>query len=163
MNNNIIKAPVLLGLDPWLVFFKNWLRQMEGFSSTPYLDSGDLPTIGTGITFYPDGRKVTLLDKNITRDEDWVMLDTILKPRITTVNTIVVSPISSQRRIALLDFVYNCGETSFVESTLLKKINNNPDDPSIRDEMMKWVYCNGQILKGLVRRRKLEADLYFDI
>ena len=46
-------------------------------------------------------------------------------------------------------------------STLLKKVNANPTDPTIKDEFLKWTKAGGKVLKGLVTRRTAEADLYF--
>jgi lysozyme len=46
-------------------------------------------------------------------------------------------------------------------STLLKKVNANPSDETIRAEFMKWDKAGGKKLAGLTRRRKAEADLYF--
>jgi lysozyme len=49
---------------------------------------------------------------------------------------------------------------NFRRSTLLRKVNANPKDPSIRAEFMKWTRANNVVLKGLVRRREAEAKLY---
>jgi hypothetical protein len=42
-----------------------------------------------------------------------------------------------------------------------KKVNENPNDESIKLEFMKWVEAGGKTLKGLVRRREAESELYF--
>lgn len=159
--NNAIEVPILLALDPWIIFFKRWLKQWEGFSNVPYLDSGDLPTILWGVTRYKDGSRVTMVDKAISIENGEAMLDDIFTPYIRTVNSIVLTPISPVRRVALIDFAYNCGETSLALSKLLREINDNPNNPDIRNQFMRWVYCDGKVLKGLVRRRQAEADLYF--
>jgi len=44
---------------------------------------------------------------------------------------------------------------------LLKKVNANPNDATIRDEFMKWNRGGGKVLPGLIKRRTEEADLYF--
>ena len=62
---------------------------------------------------------------------------------------------------ALVSFAYNLGPANLKVSTLLKKINANPEDESIKLEFMKWVKAGGKTLKGLVRRREAEAQLYF--
>jgi lysozyme len=41
----------------------------EGFKSKPYLCPAKIPTIGYGNTYYPDGTRVTLLDKPINEKE----------------------------------------------------------------------------------------------
>ena len=45
------------------------ITKFEGFSSKPYLCSAKIPTIGYGNTYYPDGKRVTLLDDDITKEK----------------------------------------------------------------------------------------------
>lgn len=62
---------------------------------------------------------------------------------------------------ALISFIYNVGTDNFTSSTLLRKIKHNPQDNSIMDEFLKWVYSKGRVLPGLQRRRLAEMKLYF--
>ena len=62
---------------------------------------------------------------------------------------------------ALVSFAYNLGPANLKSSTLLKKVNANPEDETIRAEFMKWTKAGGRVLRGLVRRREAEANLYF--
>ena len=62
---------------------------------------------------------------------------------------------------ALVSFTYNVGVGNFNRSTLLKKVQDNPADITIRQEFEKWNKAGGKVLFGLKRRRKAEADLYF--
>lgn len=62
---------------------------------------------------------------------------------------------------ALVSFVYNIGMGNLQSSTLLKIIKETPTSPQIRSEFAKWKYADGRVQKGLVLRRKAEADLYF--
>ena len=62
---------------------------------------------------------------------------------------------------ALISFIYNVGTGNFSSSTLLRKIKLNPQDNSIIDEFLKWVYSKGRVLPGLQRRRLAEMKLYF--
>jgi lysozyme len=55
------------------------------------------------------------------------------------------------------------GNGNLKSSTLLKKVNINPNDPTIKDEFMKWVKAGGKTLPGLVRRRTAESQLYFKV
>lgn len=41
------------------------------------------------------------------------------------------------------------------------KIRINPDDNSIIDEFLRWVYANGKVMRGLQKRRLTEMKLYF--
>jgi lysozyme len=62
---------------------------------------------------------------------------------------------------ALISFSYNVGINALKSSTLLKKLNLNPNDPTIRYEFMRWNKAAGRVLRGLTKRREEEANLYF--
>lgn len=62
---------------------------------------------------------------------------------------------------ALVSFVYNIGEPKFKTSTLLKCIRANPMNVNIAYEFSRWNKAGGNVLPGLIRRRKAESDLYF--
>lgn len=62
---------------------------------------------------------------------------------------------------AIVSFVFNVGIGNFKASTLLAKIRINPDDNSIIDEFLRWVYANGKVMRGLQKRRLIEMKLYF--
>ena len=62
---------------------------------------------------------------------------------------------------AIVSFVFNVGIGNFKASTLLAKIRTNPDDNSIMDEFLRWVYANGKVMRGLQKRRLTEMKLYF--
>ena len=62
---------------------------------------------------------------------------------------------------ALVSFIYNVGTGNFSNSTLLRKVRANPQDNSIMDEFLRWVYSKGRVLPGLQRRRLREMKLYF--
>ena len=89
------------------------------------------------------------------------MLDIILIKFVQQTNEVIKSSVNQNQRDALTDFAYNCGLGNLKSSTLLKKVNADPNDKTIREEFMKWTRANKIELAGLVRRRKAEADLYF--
>ena len=62
---------------------------------------------------------------------------------------------------AIVSFVFNVEIGNFKASTLLAKIRINPDDNSIIDEFLRWVYANGKVMRGLQKRRLTEMKLYF--
>jgi len=133
----------------------------EGFRSKPYLCPAGVPTIGYGSTFYPDGCKVTLQDKPVTEAEATALLAAALEGFEGAVNDLVTATITQVQFDALVSFVYNVGRNAFVKSTLLRKVNANPNDPTIYAEFARWNKGGGKVLPGLVKRRKEEAELYF--
>jgi len=137
------------------------IKEFEGFSPKPYLCPSKIPTIGFGNTFYENGAKVTMNDTPITEHRAVELLKNTLKGFETGVTSIVKRTITQNQFDALVDFAYNCGLNNLKISTLLRKVNINPNDPSIKDEFAKWNKSNGKVLQGLVRRREKEAELYF--
>jgi lysozyme len=138
------------------------IKQFEGFRSKPYLCSAGVPTIGWGSTRYADGTKVTLADPEITLAEaDKLFLDT-LKQYELAVDAFCRDDINQYQFDALVSFAYNLGTQALKGSTLLKKVNANPDDVvGITQNFNKWINAGGKPLKGLIKRRAAEAALYF--
>ena len=59
----------------------------------------------------------------------------------------------------LVSFTFNVGFDALQRSTLRRKINREEHD-SVPAEFMRWVYAGARKVTGLIRRRKLEAELY---
>ena len=116
-------------------------------------------TISWGLTFYPDGTKVKEGDV-ITQQQAEDYFNAIVNDFAKKVDALIKSNVSDNNFSALVSFGYNAGVGNLKKSTLLKKVNANPKDPSIRAEFMKWTRANDVVLKGLVRRREAEAKLY---
>lgn len=140
------------------------IKRFEGFSSKPYPDpatKGVPYTIGYGATFYPNGTKVAMTDKAITEQEGTDLLKSMLITFEQYVDSYCVDTLTQNQFDALVSFCYNVGPVNLKNSTLIKKVNKNPNDPTIKDEFLKWVKANGKTLKGLVTRRTAEFELYF--
>jgi len=140
----------------------NLIKEFEGFMSKPYLCPAKIPTIGYGATFYPDGKKVTMNDAAITEEKGVELLKSMLVKFEQYVDSYCVDTINQGQFDALVSFCYNLGPSNLKSSTLLKKVNINPNDPTIEAEFMKWTKAGGKTLKGLVRRREAEVKLYFN-
>ena len=137
------------------------ITKFEGLRLKPYLCSAKIPTIGHGNTYYPDGKRVTLLDKDITKQEAFDMFKEVANRFAKRVDTLVTSNINQNQFNALVSFAYNVGTGNFSSSTLLKKVNKNPDDLTIKDEFLRWNKAGGKVINGLTNRRNEEAILYF--
>lgn len=138
------------------------IKHFEGFKSKPYLCPAGIITIGIGTTRYPYGRRISLDDPEITLGEAISFLRIELAEIEKEVDSFTRDDITQNQFDALVSFAYNCGYNALRKSTLIRKVNKNPNDLIIRREFMKWIYANGKPLKGLTRRRKAEADLYFE-
>lgn len=125
-----------------------------------YLDTGGVPTIGMGSTRYEDGTLVKITDQ-ITRPRANDLLKHTVDQFARQVSDYIESVVNQNQFEALVSFAYNVGIIAFAKSTLLRKVDKNPGDVTIRAEFMRWNKDNGKVLKGLVNRRQREADLYF--
>lgn len=143
----------------------NLIKSFEGFEPRPYIDAVGVPTIGYGTTIYPSGRKVKIGDKPITEETAILYLMHDCEKFEKEVRNALKNPVNQNQFDALVSLTYNIGATAFKGSTVLKRVNANPADKTIKDAFLMWVKgtVNGKkvTLKGLVRRREAEAKLYF--
>lgn len=137
------------------------ITQFEGLKLKPYLDSIKVPTIGYGSTYYADGKRVTMADKAITQPEAFELFKSVADKFAKRVNLLIKKPVTQNQFNSLVSLAYNIGMGNFQSSTLLKKVNANPNDPSIALEFAKWNKAGGKVIPGLTTRRKKESDLYF--
>lgn len=144
------------------------LHEFENCKLEAYLCPSLIPTIGYGNTFYANGAKVKLGDR-ITQAEADKLFEIILSQFEKDVLSLLTASVNENQFSALTSFAYNVGSDIDIDkipeglgdSTLLKKVNSNPNDPSIEDEFKKWNKSKGKVLNGLIRRREAESKLYF--
>lgn len=136
------------------------IKSFEGCKLKAYQCSAMKWTIGYGNTFYEDGKPV-LPGHAITQEKAEQLFELIANEFSDKVSKLVTSMVTLNQFGALVSFAYNCGVVNLKNSTLLKKVNANPNDLSIRSEFLKWNKANGKVLAGLTRRREAEANLYF--
>lgn len=139
----------------------NLIKMYEGYKAKAYLCPAGVVTIGFGSTMYQDGKKINIGD-TINEDQGNELLMWELKNKSISLQGL---NLNQNQFDSCLSFIYNLGVGAFAKSTLKKKILINPNDPTIKDEFMKWnkARVGGQLmeLKGLTRRRISEAQLYF--
>ena len=137
----------------------SFLKSREGLELNAYNKDGKW-TIGYGNTYYENGQLVKQYDTiSATRAESLFRM--ILKEYENTVNQSVTGRLNQSQYNSLVSIAYNIGPSAFKKSTLLKKVNANPNDSTIATEFRKWVNSQGKVLNGLVKRRELEIKLYF--
>jgi lysozyme len=136
------------------------IKEFEGCKLKAYQCSAKKWTIGYGNTFYEDGKPV-LPGHAITQQKAEQLFELIANDFANRVAKLVTSNVTPNQFGALVSFAYNCGIANLQKSTLLKKVNANHNDPTIRAEFLKWNKAGGKVLAGLTRRREAEANLYF--
>lgn len=135
------------------------MHHFEGCKLEAYQCSAKVWTIGWGNTYYQDKRSVKQGDK-ITQQQADELFEMIMNEFSIMVRKVLKKEISENRFSAIVCFAYNVGMGNLKASTLLKKVNINPDDPTIPSEFLRWNKAGGKVLNGLTRRRQAEADLY---
>ncbi|WP_269222012.1 lysozyme [Flavobacterium sp. IMCC34518] len=145
------------------------LGGFEGSRLYPYLCSAKVPTIGKGNTVYPNGRKVTMKDPPITKAFAEQMFRSTADLFAKDVTGLIKSSVTQNQFNALVSFAYNLGTDidaddipeGLGDSTLLKKVNANPNDKTIVNEFLKWNKAKGVVVPGLTTRRIKESQIYF--
>lgn len=137
------------------------ITEFEGYSSKPYLCPAKIPTIGYGNTYYRDGKRVTLLDKEINKQVAFEMFKSIADRFADRVSKLVKTPLNQNQFNACVSLAYNIGMANFMNSTLLKLVNKNHNDILIGLEFKRWNKVNKKEVAGLTRRRNYESDIYF--
>lgn len=134
----------------------NAIKKYEGCRLTAYQDVKGVWTIGyghTGDVYYGE---------TITQSEADALFRNDIQKFVKGVNSLLGSTRVNQNQFdALVSFAYNCGLTALKNSTLLRKVKADPNDPTIETEFKKWVYSGGKYIQGLANRRASESKLYF--
>ena len=130
------------------------IKEFEGLRLKAYKCPGGVWTIGYGHTAGVKPGKVI----SKAQAEEYLKADLIAFERY--LNGLGLA-LNQNQFDALISFIYNVGTGNFSNSTLLRKVRANPQDNSIMDEFLRWVYSKGRVLPGLQRRRLAEMKLYF--
>jgi lysozyme len=147
------------------------LHEFESCRLKAYKCPAGVWTIGWGNTFYADNTPVKQGDV-ITQEQADRLFEVILVRFENMARKAITAPVTPNQFSAFVSALYNIGPgsagrsglirlTNGQPSTLLRKINSNPADPTIRDQFMAWISKGSAFENGLRRRRKAEADLYF--
>lgn len=124
----------------------------------PYRDAGGW-SIGYGHFIKPEESGVGGLMSGIDEAKADALLVFDAAWATKAVNRYVTAPITKNQFDALVDFVYNEGETAFRKSTLLRLLNAG-DLAAAAAEFPKWKYAQGKVSDALVARRAAERALF---
>jgi lysozyme len=136
------------------------IKHFEGCHLYAYLCPANVATIGYGATRYPDGKRVTMDDPDLTQQEAEDILEHDLQKFaygvLRLINKVKLEP---HEHAALISFSYNLGLGNLQNSTLRMKLNRN-ERLAAANEFPKWVRAGGRKLRGLVLRRQAEKELF---
>jgi len=136
------------------------IKSFEGCKLKAYQCSAKKWTIGYGNTYFEDGTPV-VAGNAITQEKAEQLFELIANEFSANVAKLVTSNVTDNQFGALVSFAYNCGVVNLQKSTLLKKVNANHNDTTIKAEFLKWNKAGGKVLAGLTRRREAELKLYY--
>jgi lysozyme len=144
-----------------------------------YLCQAKVWTISVGCTFYEDGTRVKQGD-TITQERSEQLFTNTLKYFEQQVLNMTRDDISENQFNVLVDFAYQYGHNALLNSTLLRLVNEDPDQPAIGPEFLKWnkVAATGdgidndgdglvdekgekKVSEGVLKRAQRRAALYY--
>jgi lysozyme len=133
------------------------IKSFEGLRLEAYLCPANRWTIGYGSTQF-FGRPVNEHDLiTIEEAEAQFDLDLIVFENIVANNIHV--PLTQNQFDALVSHTYNTGGSE----TLFELINCNASPQEIRDWFEnRYISANGVVINGLIKRRRTEAELFFN-
>jgi lysozyme len=137
------------------------IKQWEALNLVAYLDPVGIWTIGWGHTAgVKKGDTITKEQAEQLLDDD---ISVATRAIARYVKPAIIEEMTQNQYDALVSFVFNVGPGGFRSSTLLKKLNKGDFD-SVVPEMKQWnkgtIDGKKVVLRGLINRRKVEADLW---
>lgn len=135
------------------------IKKYEGCVLKAYLCPANKVTIGYGSCYWQDGKAVKI-GEVITLDGAEKLLLSTLSKFVTIIQKKVTVQLNQNQFDSLLSHTFNTGGSL----TLFNLINSKAPNEEIREWFeTKYISANGKTLKGLIERRKAEANLYFTI
>lgn len=133
------------------------VRKWESFAPKVYICPAGYPTIGYGHVVKPVEKD--RFAGGITRLEAQELLKSDLRTAENAVLRYITVALDDGQFNALVSFTFNLGAGALQASTLRKVINRG-DYEEAPEQFKRWVNAGGKKLKGLVRRRQEEADMF---
>ena len=146
----------------WLPLALRSVRRWEGCRLTAYRDpatANGLPiTIGWGTTRDWNNKPFTLGTK-ISQAEADAYLERDVTKFAASIDLGIKTRLNANQFAACVSLAYNIGITAFLQSTLLKRINERDFDAA-ELQFHRWNRVGGVVVQGLTNRRKSEAALF---
>ena len=95
----------------------------------------------------------------ISQEDADQMLADALADKAEGVDRLLEIDLNPNQAAALLSFAYNVGLGNLKSSTLLRLVNAGSFG-DVPKQFLRWANVNGQMVRGLLRRRQAEADLW---
>lgn len=134
----------------------DFIARWEGFRGTAYLCPAGVWTIGYGhVGTVTEGDTIGM---SVARE---LLIDDI-RAAATGLAPVINVPVTEGQYVALVSLAFNVG-SGYVKRHCPKLLRclNAGDDRGAAIQFLDITRCGGVVLKGLVNRRKAEAELFF--
>jgi len=137
------------------------IKSFEGFSSDPYLDPIGIPTIGFGSIWTINGDRISMDHPCVNKEQATKLLQREVRHVEAAIRRLIKAELTENMFSAVASLAYNIGTGNLQRSTLRIKLNRGRYLDAA-DEFPKWRKAGGRVLKGLVRRRIAERNLFIN-
>lgn len=131
------------------------IQRFEGFEGEVYVDAAGYPTIGYGHLI----KQGEDFSGGISYAQATRLLEQDVSFAERAVQRLIRISLTQPQFDALVSFTFNLGGGALQRSTLRRKVNRY-EHSEVPDEFMRWTWAGGRRLRGLIRRRQAEAELY---
>lgn len=141
------------------------VKRFEGFRRKPYRCPAGVPTIGYGITVYPDGTKVTMDDKPITEAQAYKMLVSELERYEEEVDKATGGVAADYELAAMTSLAYNIGLPRFKTSSVCRLYKaGRLREAAAAFGLWNKITVDGKLVvnQGLVNRRAVESAMFLN-
>jgi GH24 family phage-related lysozyme (muramidase) len=132
------------------------IKNFEGFLSDAYLDFMGNITVGYGT------RKGVKLGMKVNQEQAEILLKEDLCSSEIAVSHSVKVPLSDNQFSALVSLVHNIGQEAFINSTLLRLLNQG-DYEGAANQFLRWDRLGAKKYPALSRRREAERALFLSL
>jgi len=133
------------------------IKRFEGFSPIVYICPAGWPTIGYGHVVRDQEREQ--YEDGIDEEVGEALLRNDVEKSGRAVLRLIRVALDDGQFDALVSFTFNLGSGALQRSTLRRRVNREEHEAAPA-EFRRWVWAGGRRLKGLMRRREAEAQLY---
>jgi GH24 family phage-related lysozyme (muramidase) len=135
------------------------VKKFEGFYNKAYRDVVNVPTIGYGLTKYPNGEAVKMSD-TISQEEALVLVEQQINEHASKMFEDIKVPLTQNQFDALASFAYNLGSGIFKKDKALTAYINKKDWFNTVRVMRLYNKAGGKVFAGLEKRRQAETELF---
>lgn len=150
-------APAPLVVGPLAIALMHHFERCE---LAAYLCPAGKWTIGWGMTYYPDGRRVKKGDRISQEQADAMFAQLLERDFAPAVRAAIGAAATTPAQFgAMVALAYNIGAVRFTLSTVARR-HRAGDVDGAAAAFALWNKVKGKVSDGLVRRRRAEAALY---